>query len=509
MTLGRPDARTDRLPPHAPEAEAGILGCVLLSPKQCLDQAREKLRDDNAFYDERHKCIWHTLCLMADKPEPIDLITLHQRLKDRGLLEQVGGLPFLNALQDATPSAANLPSYLEIVVEKWTLRHWLAFGAEITRKIYDSEADVDQLTAEISQEAFRLCESRLTTPDRTFGEIVADVHAFYISKFRRGVKFRLGPQTGFNFVDNILPGFGPGQLIFLAARPGTGKSAWMMQVAEHIALVEKEHVGVFTLEMTALSLGLRALFQRAGADLTKFLNGFMETADLERLVGASHDLSTDRLHVDESPTLAVEDFAIRARRMVAQYGVKIIFGDYFQLMFSRKRQRNWNTQEEMAHISKCLKGLARELKIPIVWLSQMSRAIEKDAHRRPKLSDLRDTGQMEQDGDVILFLWKPDLNKKTWKKRIPDILARLQMVPEPWRTAKSWNRQLSIVTCTIEKQREGRAPEDATLVFIKPWTRFVDAYNPPSDRLGEGEDKPPEHEVEDQDDLIDPEDVPS
>ncbi len=470
----------DRLPPNAPEAEQGALGCVLIAddPPAALDNLLEILKTADAFYDLRHQTVYHALVEMRGKKEPIDIITLQQRIKDRGLLDEIGGIPYLNVLQDSVPSAANIAYYCDIVAEKHLLRRWLAICASITTRIYDFEGDVDQLTDEISRDLFKLCEARTRSTDRPMTDVIADVHEKYISKFRRGVKHKIGPMTGFNYVDNILPGLGGGQLIVLAARPRTGKSAWMMQVAEHIALAEKIPVAVFSLEMTAVSLGARAVFQRAGADMTKFLNGFMEKPDVEKIMAASTELSVDNMRIDEAASLSIEDLEIRARRMVARHGIGVFFVDYFQLLFVRARQRNWNTNDELGHVSRRLKALAKELNVPIVVCAQMNREIEKETHRRPRLSDLRDTGQLEQDADVIGFLWKPDVSTDRAKKRVQQILPRLQMVPADWRLEAAWKKNLAIVTLTIEKQREGRSGEDATLVFIKPWTRFVDAYNP-------------------------------
>lgn len=497
----------DRLPPHSPEAEQGVLGCILLEPAELLGDVMQALPDSHAFYDLRHQCIYDTMRLLEEKREPVEIITLQQRLKERGLLEQVGGIAYLNELSDAVPSAANLSYYLAIVSEKFMLRRWLALSAQVAMKVYEHEGEVDALVSEISTDLFALCESGLKSSDKTMAEVMADVQFDYLDKFRRGVKHKIGPMTGFNYLDNILPGLGRGQLIVLAARPRTGKSAMMMQMAEHIALVDKIPVAVFSLEMTATSLGARAVFERAGADLTKFLNGFMEEEDVQKLCGAQALLAPLPLRIDEAARMSIEDLEIRARRLVRRHNTGVIFIDYFQLLYVRNRHKQWSKSDELAEVSMRLKGLAKELKIPIVLCAQMNREIEKETHRRPRLSDLRDTGQLEQDADVVMFLWKPDTKSARWKKRIEHLLPRVP-VPEDWKgtrkaltgedgktyfTRLGWNKQLAMVTCTVEKQREGRSGEDADLVFIKPWTRFVDAWRPedgePSQQnLSTGED---------------------
>ncbi|MBF8281286.1 MAG: replicative DNA helicase [Anaerolineales bacterium] len=482
----------DRLPPHSLEAEAGVLGCCLLDPGDALCDALEALPESQAFYDARHQCIFETLRGMQRDQVAVDLITLPVRLQQGGVLEEVGGLAYLAGLQDATPSAANLPYYLGIVREKHTLRRWLALCAETTARIWQDTPAVEDLSASISTALFKLCEAGQSAGERLFKAVLADVQEQVLDKFQRGVKHKIGPMTGFNYLDNILPGFAPGQLIVEAARPRTGKSAKLMQTAEYIAAVEKLPVAVFSLEMSATSLGTRAVFQRAGADLTKFLNGFMADADVQKLASAAMDLCGLPLFIDESPRLAIEDLEIRARRMKRQHGIGIFFIDYFQLLFVRNRHKQWSKSDELAECSMRLKALARELKTPIYVAAQMNRQIEQETNRRPRLADLRDTGQLEQDADVVMFLWKPDITTETWvgndskPGKIADILPRVP-VPETWRQKAGWKKNLAIVECTVEKQREGRSGEDATLVFIKPWTRFVDAYRPPRAALEEGQ----------------------
>jgi replicative DNA helicase len=472
--------KLDRLPPHDAEMEEGVLGCQLIAPVECVEEVLLKLKGDAAaHYDLRHQIIQAELFEMFNGKIPIDVITLQQRLKDKGLLEQVNGIAYLSQIQDAVPSAANLAYYLDIVREKYLLRKWIQLCTEVVGRIYDYEGEVDALTNEVSQDLFRLCETGQEANEKPFREVVVEVSEKYLEKFRRGVKFRIGPQTGFNYLDSILPGFGNGQLIVVAARPRTGKSAIVMQMAEHIALVEKIPCAIISLEMSAASLGVRAVFQRAGADLTKFLNGFMSDADIEKLACASADMMKMGLFIDESPRMCIEELEVRARRMVRRHKLGVLFLDYFQLLYVRHPSKQWSRADELEHCSMRLKGLAKELNIPIVICAQLNREIDKETTRRPRLSDLRNTGQLEQDADVIMFLWKPDLSSKAWEKRVADILPRVP-VSEDWKQLRTWKKNLAIVTCTVEKQREGRSGEDATLVFIKPWTRFVDAYRPPT-----------------------------
>lgn len=468
----------DRLPPHSVEMESGVLGCVLLDPNGSMEALLERNWTAARFYDLRHQQIWTALAQMHAARKPIEIITLQEWIRQTIGWEKIGGLPYLLQLQDVVPSAANLDYYAESVHEKYVCRGWLALCANIVDRIYNHEGTVDLLSDQVSRDLHQMCErsAGLQECEKTMAEIVADVHDEYLAKYRRGVKRRVGPQTGFNYLDNIVPGLGPQQLIYIAARPSMGKSALMLQMVANMA-EGGDPQGVFSLEMTGGALGARAVFERGGADMIAFLNGFMKEEDIQKLTNSSASLGKLPIVIDDTPQLTIEEIKIKARRMVKKHGIKVLWLDYFQLLTSRDTRRFSSRNEEMGYCSRELKALARELKIPICVLAQMNREIEKDGHRRPKLSDLRDTGQVEQDADHVWFLWKPKLDSDAWKKRIADILPRIP-VPADWRLEATWKKHLSIVMLTVEKQREGPSHEDATMVFIKPWTRFVDAYTP-------------------------------
>lgn len=494
LSLADP-TRLDRLPPHDLAAEAGVLGCILLDAGggnvDCADDAIEALTVPIAFYDHRHQHVFAAILRCRAEKKTPDTIVLMQLLSQAGELENCGGIAYLSSLPDAVPSAANLAHYLEIVWEKFLLRRQIAACTAAVARCYEAESEetVQDILAENERAVMQASEVRLRNSEKNAKEVIMDVSENILEKYRRGVKFNIGPATGFNYLDNILPGLGKGQLIVEAARPRTGKSAKMMQTAEYIAMVEKLPVAIFSLEMTARSLLLRELFQNAGSDLTKFLNGFLTEADLAPLVSSAGKLAglEKLLFIDESARMSIEDLEVRARRMKRKHGIQVFFIDYFQLLYCRNAKRQWSKSDELAECSMRLKGLAKELDVPIVLCAQMNREIEKDTHRRPRLSDLRDTGQLEQDADVIMFLWKPDTSAEMWQQKIEQILQRVPC-PAEWRTVernedgKTWKHYLSLVNCTVEKQREGRSGEDALMVFIKPWTRFVDAYRPPKEK---------------------------
>lgn len=490
-------SKLDRLPPWSEEAERGVLACCLIDPQNAIGDTIEALGEE-AFYDGRHRLLWTTLRRLYDEKKGVDQIMVEAALGSEAL-EQLGGGVWLSELQNATPSAINLPYYLTIVKEKWLLRRMIQACVENVEEIYGgaagngSELPVDDCLAKCEQRVIAASEKRVASSERSMRDVVLDVTDNVLDKFVRGRKFSIGPNTGFNYLDNILPGLGAGQLIVVAARPRTGKSAFMMQVAEWMAIVTKTPVAIFSLEMTARSLGLREIFQKAGCDLTKFLNGFMSEVDVRALTNAGLSLAAAPIWIDESPRMAIEDLEVRLRRMVRQREVKCCFVDYFQLLYMRNARNNWNTNDELSRISMRLKALAKELSIPIVLLAQMNRQIEQDTNRRPRLSDLRDTGQLEQDADVVMFLWKPEvrLDEPHRHARFFDMLSRVPC-PEEWKTeqknkeGKTWKHYLTVVTCTVEKQREGRSGEDASLVFIRPWVRFVDSYRPRKQKHEEG-----------------------
>lgn len=501
---------TDRLPPHSEEAERGVLGAILIAPGENMEECVEKFTaGPEVFYDLRHQTLYRAMLGFYTERKPFDLLLLQQKLKDRGELEAVGGFAYLASLPDAAGTGGHLGDYAQVVWEKHLLRRLVRTCSDTLARAYQHEGDINEFFDTVECDIVRMSETRDNSREQNFQEVICDVVENVIEKFRRGVKFRIGPQTGFNYLDNILPGLGKGQLIVLAARPRTGKSALVMQVAEHIALNEKEWVpdptapqpapgedlkmmplpvpvALFSLEMTSRSLGARAMFQRAGCDITKFYNGFMSDDDVKKLTTAAGKLVSLKktLFIDESPRMTIEDLEVRMRRMKRRHGIQVFFVDYFQLLYMRKTRHGFSRTEELAEISMRLKSLAKELAVPIVLLAQMNRQIEQDVNRRPRLSDLRDTGQLEQDADVVMFLWKPDISSDAWQDKIANtVLRRLPgEIPQEWRSFErnekgvKWSDNLAIVNCTVEKQREGRSGEDAAMVFVKPWTRFVDAY---------------------------------
>ena len=447
--------KVDRLPPHSVEAEQGVLGCVLLSPNEGMGTCIEKIKTGaEAFYDLRHQTIYTTLVEMFDSRAAIDVITLQQRLKDKQLLDEIGGIAYLNSLQDAVPSAANLTYYLDIVLEKHLLRKMIHTCTDVVGRVYDYEGEIDGLLDEVERDILRISESRVQGGSEGIKQLVHKAIGTIENYFnRQGVLG--GVATGFTDLDKMTDGLHGGEMIVIAARPSMGKTSLAMNVVEHAVLQQKLPVGVFSLEMTAESLVLRVLCSQARVNLRSIREGFMTESDFPKLTSAAGKLSNAPLFIDDTPGLSILQLRARARRLWQQYGVKLFVIDYLQLLHSTARRAQENRQQEIADISSGIKALAKELNVPVIVLSQLNRELERDKSRKPRLSDLRESGSIEQDADVVGLLYKPSGGEddEGGVSEEPD------GVP---------------VNLLIAKQRNGPTG-DVNLTFLKPYTRFENA----------------------------------
>ncbi len=446
----------DRLPPHSPEAEQGVLGCVLLSPNECMGECIEKFKEGaEVFYDLRHQTIYGALAEMYDARAAIDVITLQQRLKDKQLLDEVGGIPYLSSLPDAVPSAANLSYYLEIVHEKYFLRRMIHTCTEVVGRVYEYEGDVEALMDEVERDVLRISESRVQSQSNTIKDLVKSA-INTIEDFHQRQGMLTGVGTGFTDLDRMTSGLHGGEMIVIAARPSMGKTSLAMNIAEHVAIDQKLPVGVFSLEMTAESLVLRMLCSRSRVNLRNVREGFLADRDFPKLTGAAGKLANAPLFIDDSAGLSILQLRAKARRMAQQHGVKLFVVDYLQLLHSTSRRAE-NRQQEIADISGGLKALAKEINVPVIVLSQLNREPEKrERGAEPRLSDLRESGAIEQDADVVGLLYKPgkgggDDDEGGGEEQ--------EAVP---------------VNLLIAKQRNGPTGEVA-LTFLKSYTRFENA----------------------------------
>jgi len=444
--------RADRLPPHSIEAEQGVLGCVLLAPNESLGICIERfLSGSEVFYDLRHRHIYELLVGMYDHKEAIDLLTVQQRLKDRNQLEAVGGLAYLSSLPDAVPSAANLSYYADIVREKLLLRRMIQTCTSVVGRVYEHEGEVDSLLDEVERDVLRISEERVEPSTRGIKDLVNKA-INTIEEFHQRQGMLTGISTGFPDLDRMTSGFHGGEMIVIAARPSMGKTSLAMNIAEHAAVDERLPVGVFSLEMTAESLVLRMLCSRSRVNLRSVRDGFLAERDFPKLTGSAGKLAGAPLFIDDSPSLSILQLRAKARRMVQQYEVKLFVIDYLQLLHSTARRAE-NRQQEIADISNGIKALAKELSVPIVVLSQLNRELEKDKNRKPRLSDLRESGAIEQDADLVALLYKPSGDDDEGSS------VEQEAVP---------------VNLLIAKQRNGPTG-DVSLTFLKSYTRFESA----------------------------------
>jgi len=452
--------KVDRLPPHSIEAEQGVLGCVLLSPNDKLGETIGAFKaGSEVFYDLRHRTIYELLVEMYDKKDAIDLITVQQRLKDRQQLDAVGGLPYLASLPDAVPSAANLDYYQDIVREKYLLRKMIQTCTEVVGRVYEHEGEIDALLDEVEKDILHISEARVETETITIKDLVRTaIKTIEDYHQRQGALTGLG--TGFIDFDKMTSGMHAGEMIVIAARPSMGKTSLAMNIAEHVAVDQRVPVGVFSLEMTADSLVLRMLCSRSRMNLRNIREGFLAERDFPKLTNAAGKLAGAPLFIDDTPALSILQLRAKARRMWQQYGVKLFVIDYLQLLHSTARRAD-NRQQEIADISSGIKSLAKELKVPVIVLSQLNREVEREKGRKPRMADLRESGAIEQDADLIGLLYKadPENRKKAASDDEEDEGRQQEAIP---------------VNLLIAKQRNGPTG-DVHLTFLKSITRFESA----------------------------------
>ncbi|MBM3838938.1 MAG: replicative DNA helicase [Verrucomicrobia bacterium] len=443
----------DRLPPHSVEAERGVLGCVLLSPNDGMGVCIEKFkRGSEVFYDLRHRSIYELLAEMYDQKQAIDLITVHQRLRDKNQLEAIGGPAYLAQLVDGVPSAANLQYYLDIVREKYLLRKMIQTCTGVVGRVYDHEGEVDALLDEVERDILRISEDRVEASSRTIKDLVHKAITT-IEEFHQRQGMLTGIGTGFPDFDKMTSGLHAGEMIVIAARPSMGKTSLAMNIAEHVAIDQKLPVGVFSLEMTAESLVLRMLCSRSRVNLRSIREGFLAERDFPKLTGSAGKLASAPLFIDDSSGLSILQLRAKARRMFQQYGIKLFVIDYLQLLNSTSRRAE-NRQQEIADISNGIKALAKELNVPIIVLSQLNRELEKEKNRKPRLSDLRESGAIEQDADLVGLLYKASSEEDD--------------------ESASQAQDSLPVNLLIAKQRNGPTG-DVNLTFLRPYTRFESA----------------------------------
>src|SRR5213080_5348564 len=394
-----------RTPPNSVEAEQGVLGSMLISPREAIAECVEKINEEY-FYLPAHQTVYKVLVELWNAGQGIDLITFTQVLRDRNVLETVGGAAAVTSLFTFVPTAANVTYYLEIVRDKYILRQIIAACTESVRRAFDEQDEVNSLLDEVEQKIFSVGEDRfkgqvLTMKDQVMDAIDA-IEQLY--ERRGGIT---GISTGFAELDRMTNGLHESEMIVIAARPSMGKTALAMNIAEHVAINEKLPVAVFSLEMSSQQLVQRLLCSRARVNLQKVRDGFLAERDFPSLSAAASKLAEAKIFIDDSAGLSILELRAKARRLKAQQDVQLIIVDYLQLLRSTSRRSQDNRQLEISEISAGLKGLAKELKIPIIVVAQLNRNPEirtGSSKGVPRLADLRESGSIEQDADLVGLL---------------------------------------------------------------------------------------------------------
>jgi replicative DNA helicase len=447
-----------RTPPHSVEAEQGVLGSILISPRDTIPDCVEKI-SEGYFFVPAHQTIYSALVDLWNAGQAIDLITFTQVLRDRNLLESVGGAAFVTSLFTFVPTAANIGYYLEIVREKYILRRVITAATESVRRAYEEQDDINSLLDEVEQKIFAVGEDRfkgqmLSMKDHAM-QAIETIHNLY--EKRTGIT---GLRTGFTDLDQMTNGLHPGEMIVIAARPSMGKTALAMNIVEYVAITEKLPVGVFSLEMSAQQLVQRLLCSRARVNLKKVRGGFLADRDFPSLTQAASKLAEAKIFIDDSSALPILELRAKARRLKAQHDVQLIAIDYLQLLRSMTRRAQDNRQLEISEISAGLKGLAKELNIPVIVLAQLNRQPEQRSGGKPRLSDLRESGSIEQDADLVGLLLRPSLYKDD------DEVADDDQASNTAVEDRAEDAEL-----IIAKQRNGPIG-DVKLTFFKHFTRF-------------------------------------
>ena len=433
--------------PHNLEAERSILGAVLLD-NHALNAAVERLRSED-FFLPQHRHIFERMVQLGEKQQAIDTITLMEDLARSGALEAAGGVAYLSQLADGLPRATNVDHYARIVKEKAILRSLIYSASAIQEQALAAGDDADVILDRAESTIFQLAEDRVKAGLIGVKDLVKESFDRLEKIFSEGRRIT-GLATGYAGLDNETAGLQPSELIILAARPSMGKTALALNMAENVALRQREPVAIFSLEMSKESLLLRLLASHARVDAHKFRTGHMNRDDWGHVTKSLAELGEAPIWIDDSASSTVLEMGAKARRLKRDRGLSLVIVDYIQLVVPSTNRRNSNRQEEVSSISRALKALAKELKVPVVVLSQLTRAPERE-DRKPQLADLRESGAIEQDADVVLFINRPNFYKTDMAE---EDRAKAEII--------------------IAKQRNGPTG-NLNFVFLSRHTRFEEA----------------------------------
>lgn len=433
----------DRVPPHNNEAEQSVIGAIFLEPQALITASEVLIPED--FYRTAHQKIFNTMILLSDKGQAIDVVTVTEELSAKKELEDVGGISYLTEIANAVPTAANILHYARIVEEKALLRRLIRVATTIVEDGYTREDEVEILLSEAEKKMMEVANRKNAGDFRHIKDVLVETYD-NIELLHTQKGDVTGVPTGFRDLDKITAGFQPNDLIIVAARPSVGKTAFALNVAQNVATKTDTNVAIFSLEMGAEQLVMRMLCAEGNIDAQVLRTGALQAEDWRKLTMAMGSLSHAGIFIDDSSGIRVNDIRSKCRRLQQEHGLGMIIIDYLQLIQGSGGSSD-NRQQEVSEISRSLKGLARELKLPVIALSQLSRGVEQRQDKRPMMSDLRESGSIEQDADIVSFLYREDYyDKETENENMIEII--------------------------IAKQRNGPTGT-VTLAFAKEYNKFV------------------------------------
>jgi replicative DNA helicase len=434
----------DRLPPQNLDAEQSILGAILID-NEALPKALEII-DPEDFYKNSHRKIFDAMIDLFDKNEPIDLITLTDCLKRDDALESIGGISYLSSLVNMIPTSANIKFHSKIVREKALLRGLVRTTNDIANRVYEDNLDAEELVDYAEKSIFDISDKRVKASFVTLKDVIKGSFEM-IEQLYDKKETITGVSSGFSDLDELTSGFQRGELIIIGGRPSMGKTAFALNVAQHVGIELREPIAIFSLEMAKEQLAFRLLCAEAMVNSSNIRKGFIHKEDWHKLTSAASRLTDAPIFIDDSSSISVLELRAKARRLKMEHGLCLVIVDYLQLM--RGRGNFERREQEISEISRSLKALAKELNVPVIAVSQLNRSVEARRPPRPILADLRESGAIEQDADVILFLYRDEIYNKD-------------------NPANRGEAEIDIA-----KQRNGPAGETIKLAFISKCTRFV------------------------------------
>jgi len=441
------DLITEKLPPQNIDAEQSVLGAILID-NNVLPTTLELLNvNGEDFYRDSHRRIFVAMTELFDRSEPIDLITLTDHLKRTEGLDSIGGPQYLSSLAGMVPTSANIRYHAKIVREKAMIRGLLRSVTDIARNVYDNEMDAEELIDMAEKTVFEISDKRIKVSFVTLKEVIKDSFQMIEQLYDRKETIT-GVPSGFKELDEMTTGFQKGDLVIIGGRPSMGKTAFSLNIAQHVGVYMKEPVAIFSLEMAKEQLAFRMLCSEAMVDSNSVRKGFIKKEDWHSLTSAAGKLADAPIFIDDSSGVNILEMRAKARRLKAEHGLSMVIVDYLQLM--RGRSNSERREQEISEISRSLKALAKELRVPVIALSQLNRGVEtRTGNKKPTLADLRESGAIEQDADVIIFLYRDEV----YNKDSHDNKNKAEII--------------------LAKQRNGPTGS-VTLTFLPDCTKFTD-----------------------------------